>query len=676
MPNKLADEKSPYLLQHAYNPVYWYPWGEDAFNKANEEDKPIFLSVGYSTCHWCHVMEKESFEDNEVAKILNDNFIAIKVDREERPDIDSIYMSFCNALTGSGGWPLTIMMTPDKKPFYAGTYFPKHSIQGHIGLVDLLNTIAKAWKEKKSELVESSLKIVDAVSSYNNKTNGEEFSEDTLHVAFNEFSESFDNTYGGFRGSPKFPSSHNFMFLLRYSQTYKDDRALEMVENTLTSMYKGGIFDHIGFGFSRYSTDAKWLVPHFEKMLYDNAMIALACIETYQLSKKEIFKEIAEKIFTYVLRTMTSPEGGFYCAEDADSEGVEGKFYVWTKEEIISAVGETDGELYCKYYDITQKGNFESTNIPNLIKTNLDDFKNAKLKTQLENITLKLYDVREKRVHPHKDDKILTSWNGLMIAALAYAGRAFENNEYIKAAIKAVQFIKNNLIRDDGRLLARYREKDAAIPGYLDDYAFLTWGLIELYEASFDIEYIDEAIKINSEMIDLFWDIELGGFFLNGKDCEELLIRPKETYDGALPSGNSVAALNMVRLSEITGNTSMHKKAQETFDFTGKSGVSNPINYALLLCAYMTNLKGIMSIVIAGDKSDPQTLSLLKTINDKYLPFSVVLLNDESTKIKKLLPSIIGKLKVNEKVTAYVCKDFSCKAPVTSQEDLIKLINK
>jgi len=619
-------------------------------------------------------MEKESFEDNEIAQILNDGYIAIKVDREERPDIDSIYMSFCTALTGSGGWPLTIIMTPDKKPFYAGTYFPKYSMQGHIGLVDLLDTIKKAWKERKLELIGSSLKIVDAVSTYNNKTTGEDISEDTLHVAFNEFLNSYDSNFGGFRCAPKFPSSHNLMFLLRYSQMYNDKKSLDMVGNTLISMYKGGIFDHIGFGFSRYSTDDKWLVPHFEKMLYDNAMIALACVETYQLTNREIFKEIADKIFTYVLRTMTSQDGGFYCAEDADSEGVEGKFYVWTVEDIISAVGNEDAEIYCKYYDITSQGNFEGKNIPNLISTNLEDFSDNKLKKQLEDITQKLYDFREKRIHPHKDDKILTSWNGLMIAALAYAGRAFDNKEYIKAASKAVKFINDNMISSDGRLLARYREKDAAIPGYLDDYAFLTWGLIEIYEVSFDLEYLNKAVKLNSEMIELFWDTKSGGLFLTGKDCEQLLFRPKETYDGALPSGNSAAALNMLRLSEITGNTLIQKKAQEIINFIGKSAISNPINYALLLCAYMMDINAIMSIVIAGDKSDPETLKLLRTIDSRYLPFSVVVLNDESTQVKKILPEIMGKSKIDEKATAYVCKNFSCKAPVTKEKDLIKLI--
>lgn len=619
-------------------------------------------------------MEKESFEDEEVASILNNGFVSIKVDREERPDIDSIYMSFCNALTGSGGWPLTIIMTPDKKPFYAGTYFPKYSMPGRIGLVNLLNSIETSWKERKSELIASSLEIVNAVSSYSERTTGEEISEETIHDAFHEFRNSFDGNFGGFRSAPKFPTPHNLMFLLRYFQTYKDSQALDMVEKTLISMYKGGIFDHVGFGFSRYSTDNRWLVPHFEKMLYDNAMIALTCTEVYQLTSKEIFKEIAEKIFTYVLRSMTSSDGAFYCAEDADSEGVEGKFYVWTKEELTSAIGTKNAEVYSKYYDITAKGNFEGKNIPNLIKTNLEDLDDTQININLKNITKALYDIREKRIHPHKDDKILTSWNGLMIAALAYAGRVFNKDEYIKTAGKAVQFILNNLIRSDGRLLARYRENEAAIPGYLDDYAFLIWGLVELYESSFDIKYLDEALKINSEMLELFWDINSGGLFLNGEDCEELLLRPKETYDGALPSGNSVASLNMLRLCEITGNIELQKKAQEIFDSIGKSAKIAPINYSLFLSAYMMKLKGIMSIVIAGDKSDPQTLKFLEIINNKYLPFSVVVLNDETAQIKNLVPAINEKSKNNEKATAYVCKDFSCKAPVIEEKDLIELL--
>ena len=567
--NRLIHEKSPYLLQHAYNPVNWYPWCDEAFEKAKREDKPIFLSIGYSTCHWCHVMERESFEDEEIASILNNNFISIKVDREERPDIDSIYMTVCQALTGHGGWPLTIFMTPDKTPFFAGTYFPKNDRMGMSGLKTILNSVNQAWLNNREALLHSGSRILDAIKDSFEEDTPEStatISEDIFDEAFSQFKYDFDNIFGGFGSAPKFPTPHNLFFLLRYWYNTKEEYALIMVEKTLESMYKGGIYDHIGFGFSRYSTDEKWLVPHFEKMLYDNALLAIAYLEAYQATKKKKYAEIAQQIFTYVLRDMTSPEGGFYSAEDADSEGEEGKFYIWSKKEINDILGDKDGEKYCKYYNITDEGNFEGFNIPSLINSVIPDEDNE----LVESCRKKLFDYRIKRIHPHKDDKILTAWNGLMIAAMAIGGRVLHNEVYTQAAEKAAEFILSKLVREDGRLLARYRDGDAAIPAYVDDYAYLIWGLIELYESTYKPKYLKKSLALNQDLIKLFWDNKSGGLFLYGSDSEQLIIRPKELYDGATPSGNSVAALNFIRLARMTGQHELEEKAQNRFSNFGK----------------------------------------------------------------------------------------------------------
>lgn len=453
--NKLINENSPYLLQHAHNPVNWYPWCEEAFEKATKEDKPIFLSIGYSCCHWCHVMEKESFEDEEVAEILNKHYISIKVDREERPDIDSVYMKFCQAYSGSGGWPLSILMTPDKKPFFAATYIPKHSKYGLAGFVELLNSIKETWEFKREEVLNAGNRAQEALIRSEEldikSINEDKFIDSVMRNLHNVA----DFTYGGFGDKPKFPSPHNLLFLLRYWKKDENEHLLKIIEKTLDSMYKGGIFDHLGFGFSRYSVDEKWLVPHFEKMLYDNALLSYTYCEAYEATKNPLYKRIVENIFTYILRDMTSHDGGFYSAEDADSEGVEGKFYVFSPDEVKSVLGEEDGERYCKLFDITEKGNFEGKNIPNLINTSLSEIDTPKIQKEINNLREKLYRFREKRVHPFKDDKILTSWNGLMIASLSYAGRVFDNKNYIKESEKAVTFILDNLSDEQGRLLAR-----------------------------------------------------------------------------------------------------------------------------------------------------------------------------------------------------------------------------
>src|SRR3990172_7818706 len=596
--NRLIKEKSPYLLQHAYNPVDWYSWSDEAFNKARQGDKPFFLSIGYSTCHWCHVMEKESFEDEEVSKLMNDVFISIKVDREERPDIDGIYMSVCQMMTGSGGWPLTIIMTPDKKPFFAGTYFSKESRYGRTGMKDLILQVKQLWKTKREELLKSSEKISSALMSSSSFTAGNPLNEDVFKTAYKEFEERYDEEFGGFGNAPKFPTPHNLMFLLRYWKRYGNVKALEIVEKTLIEMRKGGIYDHIGFGFCRYSTDREWLVPHFEKMLYDQALLVMAYSEAYQATKKIFYKETAEEILTYVMRDMISGEGGFYSAEDADSEGEEGKFYLWTSDEIKEILG-NDSEIFIKSFNVEKERNLpdgEAGFIDSVHNTRSDknilhikkglsefavenDIDEKEFKKMLENGRQKLFEVREKRIHPYKDDKILTDWNGLMIVALAKGAQVFDEQRYAEAAQCAGDFILNTMQREDGRLLHRYREGEAAVLANVNDYAFLIWGLIELYESTFEVRYLKNAIDLSNDLIKHFWDEKEGGFYFTADDSEELLIRWKDVYDGALPSGNSVAMLNFIRLARMTGNPKFQETALQIVKTFSRRVLQSLISY-------------------------------------------------------------------------------------------------
>lgn len=683
VPNRLITEKSPYLLQHAYNPVQWYPWGEAAFDKARQEDKPIFLSIGYSTCHWCHVMERESFEDEEVAMILNEHFIAIKVDREERPDIDHIYMNVCQALTGHGGWPLTIIMTHEKKPFFAGTYFPKESKRGLSGLTNILNKVAELWIEDPSELLESSEKITEALKPRYNLFVSGDISEDLINKAYKQLAANFDPEHGGYYSAPKFPTPHQYMFLLRYYKRTKEINALKMVEKSLTSMHQGGMYDHIGFGFARYSTDKQWLVPHFEKMLYDNALLAYTYIEAFQVTKNSYYARVAEEIFTYVLRDMQDESGGFYSAEDADSEGGEGKFYVWSKEEIKAILGEEDGELFCTAYNITDKGNFEGANIANLIGQSFDYLAKKKgisedeLIIQLESYRNILFKEREKRVHPYKDDKILTAWNGLMIAALAKAAQVLNRSDYSEAAIKSVQFILENLRSKDGRLLARYREGEAAYLAYLDDYAFLIWGLIELYEATFEPYYLEQALELNKEMKSLFWDSINGGYYFYGKDAESLFARPKEVYDGAMPSGNSVAALNLLRLARLTGDNQLEEDAEKQLMAFAGTIREHPAAYTFFLTAIWFAIGPTKEIVIAGSRENPDTIEMLDYLRKEYFPEAVILFHseeDDMQRIEQIVPYLKEQGMINNKATAYICENFTCHSPVTSLEEIKSLL--
>jgi uncharacterized protein YyaL (SSP411 family) len=615
-------------------------------------------------------MERESFEDKEVAEILNKHYISIKVDREERPDIDHIYMTVCQALTGHGGWPLTIFMTPDQKPFFAGTYFPKRGRQGMIGLMDLLDRIRKGWQSDRDTFADSASSIVDSMKShFTIENSGDQLSKDTIDQAYRELKNSFDYKYGGFGYSPKFPTPHNLFFLLRYWKLTDEKEALDMVEKTLDGMYRGGIFDHIGYGFSRYSTDQKWLVPHFEKMLYDNALLAIACLETYQATKKEEYAMLAKKIFTYILRDMTHSQGGFYSAEDADSEGEEGKFYTWTPKEIVEILGEKDGNFFCQYYGIAPGGNFEGKSIPNRIHAhgpvNQDEEDIIPLRE-------KVFVQREKRVHPHKDDKILTSWNGLMIAALAIGGRVLDNYQYIDAAEKAFDFIMENLINEDGRLLARYRQGEAAHLAYLDDYAFLVWALIELYHTTFDVKYLELALEFNNEMLELFNDNEKGGLFLYGADGESLIVRPKEVYDGAMPSGNSVAALNMLRLARMTGDARLEVRAYDQLSAFASIVESNPSAHTYFLMAAIFGLYPTKEIVLAGSKEEPVMQSMISLVHKSFLPQAVVLFNDSSKEelaLIKMAPYIEGQKSIDDKGTAYICQNYSCQAPTSNLDE-------
>lgn len=673
--NRLINEKSPYLLQHAYNPINWFPWSEEAFEKAKREDRPIFLSIGYSCCHWCHVMERESFEDQEVADVLNSYFVSIKVDREERPDIDSIYMSFCQAVTGHGGWPLTVILTPEKRPFFAGTYFPKKSKYGQPGLLDILNEIIDAWQNRRNDIEKSSSEIIEALKTSLLPKKSDELSERIIHKAYSMLNNYFDSEYGGFGYAPKFPTPHNLLFLLRYYSAYGEKNALQMVEKTLQCMYKGGIFDHIGFGFSRYSTDQKWLVPHFEKMLYDNALLAMAYAEAFAATGYRLYAEITEKILTYILRDMKDHEGGFYSAEDADSEGVEGKFYVFEIDEIKEILGEEDAQLFCKYYNIKPMGNFEGKNILNMIGISLSEIENDNtLKHRLSLCRQKLYNYREKRIHPFKDDKILTGWNGLMIAAASISGRILGNEQYIYAAKKSSEFIMKYLVNEQGRLLARYREGEAGYFAYIDDYAFFIWGLIELYQATYENIFLKKAIEFTHDMISLFWDDKEGGFFLYGNDSEQLISRPKEIYDGAMPSGNSVAALNMLRLVRMTGDNELEEKAMSMFKVFGGNLIENPYSYTHFISAFMFANKSVKQIVIAGNKHNADTKIMLDECNKRFLPFTAVILNEQSETLHNIAPFVQSKVMIQNKATAYICENYSCKPPVSDTEMFIKML--
>jgi uncharacterized protein YyaL (SSP411 family) len=691
MPNRLINETSPYLLQHAHNPVDWYPWGPEAFEKAQRENKPIFLSIGYSTCHWCHVMAHESFEHPEVARLMNGAFVSIKVDREERPDIDNVYMSACQVMTGSGGWPLSIIITPDKKPFFAATYIPREGRFGLIGMMELIPHIKELWTTRRGEALSLSNEIATVLQKTSQDISGEELDEATLEFAYEQLAKRFDGQNAGFSSAPKFPTPHNLLFLLRYWKRSGNKAALDMVKKTLQAMRCGGIYDHVGFGFHRYSTDSQWLVPHFEKMLYDQAMLAMAYTEAYQATEKEDYGKTAREIFTYVLRDMTTPEGGFCSAEDADSEGEEGKFYLWTQEEVRQALGNEEADFVAKVFNIEKDGNFaeqatgrkSGANILHLRKALVElasdlNLSQQDLQAHLELIRQKLFAYREKRVHPMKDDKILTDWSGLMIAALAKGAQAFNEPEYAEAARRAADFILGNMRKPDGRLWHRYRDGQAGVEANLDDYAFLVWGLIELYEAIFDARYLEVALALTSDMVRHFWDEDGGGFYLTPDDGESLFVRKKEIYDGAIPAGNSVAMLNLLRLGRMTANSDLEEKAAKIGSAFSGSVKQSPSAHTQLMVALDFGIGPCYEVVIAGNVQAEDTKAMVKALRARFLPNKVVLLNPngrESPEIAKLAEFTKNQPSIDGRATAYVCLNYNCKLPTTDINKMLELLN-
>jgi len=686
-PNRLIHEKSPYLLQHAYNPVDWRAWNDEAFEKARAENRPIFLSIGYSTCHWCHVMEKESFEDAQVAALMNETFVSIKVDREERPDIDHVYMTVCEMMTGSGGWPLTIVMTPDKKPFFAATYLPKGSRFGRPGMMELIPRIREVWKNRQKDVLESAENMTTALQSMEKEKPGEILDAGVLDKAYRELAQRFDETYGGFSGAPKFPTPHNFLFLLRYWRRSGRPEALKMVEKTLQEIRWGGIFDQIGFGFHRYSTDREWLVPHFEKMLYDQAMLALAYLETYQATGNTLYADTAKEIFAYVLRDLRSPEGGFYSAEDADSEGVEGKFYVWTEQELREILPPEEADLIVRAFHVQKDGNFREeasgksvgANILYTGKSLADIASEMKLsedgfKQKIYSARARLFEVREKRIHPHKDDKILTDWNGLIIAALARGAQVLGDKTYADTAGDAVGFILKSMRKPDGRLLHRYRDGEAGIAAHLDGYSFLVWGLIELYEATFEARFLKTGLELNRDMLRHFWDEQGGGLHFTSDDAENLIVRKKEVYDGALPSGNAVALLNLLRLGRFTGDRDLEDRASKLQRAFSEQVDQFPSGYTQFLSAFDFSLGPAREVVISGSLG---AKDMLDAVRSRYFPNQVVLFRPtgrQSEEIDEVAPFVQQHKPLDGRATAYVCSGQACKAPTTELKELLALL--
>lgn len=678
-PNRLIFEKSPYLLQHAYNPVEWYPWCQDAFEKARREDKLIFLSIGYSTCHWCHVMEKESFEDEEVAKILNERYVPVKVDREERPDIDSIYMTICQAITGSGGWPLTVIITPDNKPVFVGTYFPKKQMSGRPGLIEILTHISNLWRKDKEKLQRNAETITKEIVSYFEKSkNDEKIDVKIIVFACEELKKRYDSVWGGFGSAPKFPTPHILSFLLRYWYRTNEKEVLDMVENTLIKMRLGGIYDHLGGGFHRYSTDNRWLIPHFEKMLYDQALLTIVYTEAYLITKNKFYKQVVEEILTYILRDMTSSDGGFYSAEDADSEGEEGKFYLWSIEEIEKTIGEEEAAIFIKTFNLSKDGNFSSyhtskgKNILYLVEPLPDE-----IAPKINCIKEKLFEIRKKRIPPFKDDKVLTDWNGLMIAGLSIASRYLDKPLYSEAAEKAARFILNNMDNKKGGLLHYYRQGSAKIEGLLDDYSFFVWGLLELYQTTFKTEYLKEAIRLVDYQLEHFWDEKNGGMFFTPDDMEKHLWRDKQLFDGAIPSGNSIALLNLIYLWHITANKKYAEKVQKLLITFSSEIKRYPPAYAQFLLGIDFAFNNFCEIVIVG-KKDKETKDMITTLNSYYLPDKVVLFKDvdNSQELIKISPYVEKMEMIENRATAYVCKNFVCNLPATNIQQILSMLEK
>jgi uncharacterized protein YyaL (SSP411 family) len=683
-PNRLIKEKSPYLLQHAYNPVDWYPWSTEAFDKAKAEDKPVFVSIGYSSCHWCHVMEKECFDDIEVAELMNQTFVCVKVDREERPDLDAAYMAVCQSMGRNCGWPLNVIMTPDKNPFFVASYIPKNDRYGSIGMVNLVPQIREVWKTKRTELETVGKELKQQIATQLEATPESQLGNAELCNAYEQLFLRFDRDNGGFGGAPKFPSPHNLLFLLRYGNRTKEKTAWIMVEKTLRAMRLGGIFDQVGFGFHRYSTDAQWLVPHFEKMLYDQALLTLTYTEAYHASGAAKFKLTAKETLDYVLRELASIEGGFYSAEDADTEGEEGKFYLWTEEEIKQALPQQEADLAIKLFAVKPEGNFNDSPKGRNGKNILHFDKPLEQVASESNLTIDelivklgkirniLFGTREKRFHPAKDDKILVDWNGLMIAALARASQVLGEKKYLQAAVKAADFVLKEVKNEDGRLYHRYAKGEKAVEGFLDDYAYFVFGLVELYEACFEEKYLQACLDLTKTMISEFWDEKAGGFYFTNKSADEAVPRIKQTYDGAVPSGNSVALYNLLRLARLSGESYLEEYAQKTIKAFSEEVKSQPLGHTFMLVGLEFALGPTFNVVLVGDPADKDTVDVIAAIRKNYLPnLTVTIWTPE--KAKPPIPGVVYE-KIEGKPTAYVCRDQTCMPPTNKVEKMLELL--
>ena len=674
--NKLINETSPYLLQHAHNPVDWYPWGEEAFAIARAESKPVLLSIGYSACHWCHVMEHESFENEEIAKLMNENFVSIKVDREERPDLDQIYMNAVQMMTHHGGWPMTVFLTPEGVPFYGGTYFPPEDRYNMPGFPRVLISLADAYRERPEDIQQTGASIVAELNRLNlAQESNETLATQLLDQAFRGISKSYDAANGGFGGAPKFPPAMTLEFLLRTYHRTGNQQALDIVLNTCRKMANGGIYDQLGGGFHRYSTDAKWLVPHFEKMLYDNALLSRLYLHHYQLTRDESARRIAEGVLDYVAREMTDAKGGFYSTQDADSEREEGKFFVWTPEEITSVLGKEDASLFMAYYNVTEGGNFEGKTILNVTRSLTDVSTEARvspdhLESSLERSRRKLFELRESRVKPDRDEKILTSWNGMMLASFAEAAAILDREDYLEIARRNARFVLDNLIQD-GLLLRTYKDGTAKLNAYLEDYAFLGDGLLTLYEATGELEWFEATLTIIEKMIEEFWDEQDGGFFYTGKSHENLIVRSKDYFDNATPSGNSVAAEVLLRLAAITDNHDYRNRAITIMRLIAGPVRRYPSGFGRALCALDFYLGTPKEIVVLGDPESTDTHALLREVWKPYLPNKVVVqTNQADDRSAAVIPLLRGRTLLNDKPTAYVCEHFTCSQPVTEPEKL------
>ena len=674
--NRLIGETSPYLLQHAHNPVDWFPWGEEAFEIARRDQKPVLLSIGYSACHWCHVMEHESFENEAIARVMNDNFVNIKVDREERPDLDQIYMNAVQLMTHHGGWPMTVFLTPEAVPFYAGTYFPPEDRYNMPGFPRVLISLSEAFRERPEDIQQTAASVLSELQRATTTSESSEvLSPEILDSAYRAIIKGYDATNGGFGGAPKFPPAMTLEFLLQTFYRTGNQQALDVVRHTARKMAEGGIYDHLGGGFHRYSTDARWLVPHFEKMLYDNALLSRFYLHYYQVSRDEAARGVVEGILDYVVREMTDPLGGFYSTQDADSEGVEGKFFVWSHDEVKQLLGENEAALFAAYYNITNEGNFEGENILN-ITNDLNEVARAEnvapeqLSDTLSKGRKKLFEARENRVKPARDEKVLTAWNGLMLASFAEAGAILDRSDYTEVAKRNARFVLDNL-RRDGLLLRTYKDGQAKLNAYLEDYAFYIDGLVTLFETTGELEWFQEASSLTATMIDEFWDDQEGAFFYTGRSHEDLIVRSKDFFDNATPSGNSVAAGVLLRIGLLTGNSDNQRRAATILRLTAASLRRYGPGFGRMLCALDFYLGRPNEIAIVGDPASADTQSLLKAIWKAYLPNKVVAqAAPGDTSATDAISLLRDRPQIDSKPTAYVCEQFVCKQPVTTPGEL------